>query len=161
MSVPAPQPKEQRAPLGAQSINASPAKGMALLSPAKREAPPLSPSGKAYKAELFKSPLKSTKQPEPLTDENPDRYTMFPIKFQCIWEFYKKAEVGGDSRARNLFSRPSHARSPALSLRRRRAFGQVRPRAGLHGAQHAALVWWVHGSHALPSQPRRWIWATT
>ncbi|GBF87829.1 ribonucleoside-diphosphate reductase small chain [Raphidocelis subcapitata] len=31
--------------------------------------------------------------PEPLLDENPDRFCMFPIKYQNIWEFYKKAEA--------------------------------------------------------------------
>ncbi|KIY91220.1 ribonucleoside-diphosphate reductasesubunit M2 [Monoraphidium neglectum] len=31
--------------------------------------------------------------PEPLLDENPDRYCMFPLKYQTIWEFYKKAEA--------------------------------------------------------------------
>ena len=30
---------------------------------------------------------------EPLTDENPDRYCMFPITHPTIWEFYKKAEA--------------------------------------------------------------------
>ncbi|KIY97028.1 ribonucleoside-diphosphate reductase subunit M2 [Monoraphidium neglectum] len=31
--------------------------------------------------------------PEPLLDENPDRFCMFPIKYSTIWEFYKKAEA--------------------------------------------------------------------
>ncbi|KAI8467291.1 MAG: ferritin-like superfamily [Monoraphidium minutum] len=31
--------------------------------------------------------------PEPLLDDNPDRFCMFPIKYQQIWEFYKKAEA--------------------------------------------------------------------
>ncbi len=30
---------------------------------------------------------------EPLLDENPDRYCMFPIKYPQIWEMYKKAEA--------------------------------------------------------------------
>lgn len=30
---------------------------------------------------------------EPLLDENPDRYCMFPIKYPVIWEMYKKAEA--------------------------------------------------------------------
>ena len=30
---------------------------------------------------------------EPLLKENPDRFCMFPIKNQEIWEFYKKAEA--------------------------------------------------------------------
>lgn len=30
---------------------------------------------------------------EPLLDENPDRFCIFPIKYQSIWEFYKKAEA--------------------------------------------------------------------
>ena len=36
---------------------------------------------------------KKERVPEPLLDENPDRFCMFPIKFQNIWEFYKKAEA--------------------------------------------------------------------
>ncbi len=47
----------------------------------------------SYKAELFTSPLKSTRTPEPLLDPSSERFCMFPIKYQCIWEFYKKAEV--------------------------------------------------------------------
>lgn len=66
----------------------------AANSPAKQLASPLkAPSPASNKHELFKSPLKSTREPEPLTDENPDRYCMFPIRFQSIWEFYKKAEA--------------------------------------------------------------------
>jgi hypothetical protein len=34
-----------------------------------------------------------SKVPEPLLDENPDRYCMFPIKYPQIWEMYKKAEA--------------------------------------------------------------------
>uniref|UniRef100_A0A061RB71 Ribonucleoside-diphosphate reductase beta chain n=1 Tax=Tetraselmis sp. GSL018 TaxID=582737 RepID=A0A061RB71_9CHLO len=30
---------------------------------------------------------------EPLLKDNPDRYCMFPIKYNSIWEFYKKAEA--------------------------------------------------------------------
>ncbi|KAI8465674.1 MAG: ferritin-like superfamily [Monoraphidium minutum] len=30
---------------------------------------------------------------EPLLDENPDRYCMFPIRYPTIWEYYKKAEA--------------------------------------------------------------------
>lgn len=80
------QPKEQQQPMK------SPGKKAPMASPTKSSAP-VSPSKGSYKAELFTSPLKSTRMPEPLTDENPDRYCMFPIKFQTIWEFYKKAEV--------------------------------------------------------------------
>jgi len=36
---------------------------------------------------------KSSKVPEPLLDENPDRFCMFPIHYPTIWEFYKKAEA--------------------------------------------------------------------
>lgn len=50
---------------------------------------------KNYKKDLFTSPLKAVPpaEPELLTDENPDRYTMFPIKCQTVWEYYKKAEA--------------------------------------------------------------------
>ena len=30
---------------------------------------------------------------EPLLEENPERFCMFPIKYQDIWEMYKKAEA--------------------------------------------------------------------
>lgn len=36
---------------------------------------------------------KGSKVPEPLLDENPDRFCMFPIHYPVIWEFYKKAEA--------------------------------------------------------------------
>ena len=31
--------------------------------------------------------------PEPLLEPNPDRFCMFPIKYQQVWEMYKKAEA--------------------------------------------------------------------
>lgn len=30
---------------------------------------------------------------EPLLEENPERFCMFPIKYPDIWEMYKKAEA--------------------------------------------------------------------
>lgn len=30
---------------------------------------------------------------EPLLDENPNRFCMFPIKYNEVWEMYKKAEA--------------------------------------------------------------------
>jgi hypothetical protein len=33
----------------------------------------------------------STEDDEPLLRENPNRFVMFPIKYQDIWRFYKKA----------------------------------------------------------------------
>jgi ribonucleotide reductase beta subunit family protein with ferritin-like domain len=30
---------------------------------------------------------------EPLLDPNNDRFVLFPIKYQQIWEMYKKAEA--------------------------------------------------------------------
>lgn len=45
------------------------------------------------KAELFTSPKKSLRLAEPLTDVNPERFCMFPIKYSAIWEMYKKAEA--------------------------------------------------------------------
>ncbi|KXZ49860.1 hypothetical protein GPECTOR_19g311 [Gonium pectorale] len=45
------------------------------------------------KHELFTSPRKSMRDVEPLLDENPDRFCMFPIKYPKIWEMYKKAEA--------------------------------------------------------------------
>ena len=43
--------------------------------------------------DIFTSPKKQVADPEPLTDPSSDRYTMFPIKYQSIWEYYKKAEA--------------------------------------------------------------------
>mmetsp|Transcript_11008 Transcript_11008/g.28235 ORF Transcript_11008/g.28235 Transcript_11008/m.28235 type:complete len:332 (+) Transcript_11008:122-1117(+) len=37
--------------------------------------------------------LKASEREEPLLKENPDRFCMFPIKYQSIWEMYKKAEA--------------------------------------------------------------------
>ncbi|GLC39348.1 hypothetical protein PLESTB_000894700 [Pleodorina starrii] len=45
------------------------------------------------KHDLFTSPRKSMRDPDPLLDENPDRFCMFPIKYPKIWEMYKKAEA--------------------------------------------------------------------
>lgn len=36
---------------------------------------------------------KQGKVAEPLLDENPDRFCMFPIHYPVIWEMYKKAEA--------------------------------------------------------------------
>ena len=47
---------------------------------------------KSNRGELFTSPGKRV-QPEPLLDPNPDRFCMFPITNQPIWEMYKKAEA--------------------------------------------------------------------
>ncbi len=33
------------------------------------------------------------RMPEPLLDENNDRFCMFPIKYPAVWEMYKKAEA--------------------------------------------------------------------
>lgn len=30
---------------------------------------------------------------EPILAENPQRFCMFPIKYQAVWEMYKKAEA--------------------------------------------------------------------
>ena len=30
---------------------------------------------------------------DPLLDENPDRFCIFPIKYDSVWEYYKKAEA--------------------------------------------------------------------
>ena len=32
-------------------------------------------------------------QAEPLLADNPERFCMFPVKYQDIWEMYKKAEA--------------------------------------------------------------------
>jgi len=32
-------------------------------------------------------------KPEPLLEDNPNRFSMFPITFPEIWEAYKKAEA--------------------------------------------------------------------
>ena len=46
------------------------------------------------------------KLPEPLLDDNPDRFCMFPIKYSNIWEMYKKAEASFWTGARKLFLVP-------------------------------------------------------
>ena len=33
------------------------------------------------------------RESEPLLEENPDRFCMFPIKYRDVWEMYKKAEA--------------------------------------------------------------------
>lgn len=48
--------------------------------------------------------------PEPLLDENPDRYCMFPIKYPQIWEFYKKAEASFWTGKRLNFAAFKHTR---------------------------------------------------
>jgi ribonucleoside-diphosphate reductase beta chain len=35
----------------------------------------------------------SNRQPEPLLEENPNRFVLFPIKHDDIWSFYKKSEA--------------------------------------------------------------------
>ena len=44
-----------------------------------------------YKIHTAKMPAEM--KPEPLLEENPDRFTMFPIKYNKVWEMYKKAEA--------------------------------------------------------------------
>ncbi len=41
------------------------------------------------------SPVKQKAQlrPEPLLEDNPDRFCMFPIKYPQVWEMYKRAEA--------------------------------------------------------------------
>eukprot|EP00798_Chlamydomonas_sp_ICE-L_P012870 gene12870-5376_t len=51
-----------------------------------------SPAKKANKMELYNSPVKKV-APEPLLDENADRFTTFPIKYDAVWEMYKKAQA--------------------------------------------------------------------
>jgi ribonucleotide reductase beta subunit family protein with ferritin-like domain len=36
---------------------------------------------------------KKQRTPEPLLEDNPNRFVLFPIRYQRIWEFYKKAEA--------------------------------------------------------------------
>ncbi|PNW74597.1 hypothetical protein CHLRE_12g491050v5 [Chlamydomonas reinhardtii] len=76
----------------------TPAKGTpAKGTPGKRKNDTVDPSpAKQNKGsnlrELFTSPRKRMLE-EPLLDENPDRFCMFPIKYPQIWEMYKKAEA--------------------------------------------------------------------
>ncbi len=57
--------------------------------PAKR-CPRLSDAPSSGAAAPIMSEI-AKRQPEPLLDENPDRFCMFPIKYPAIWEMYKKA----------------------------------------------------------------------
>eukprot|EP00210_Caulerpa_lentillifera_P009031 g8619.t2 len=45
--------------------------------------------------EFISSPSKRTKHEtkEPLLDDNSERFCIFPIKYDSVWEFYKKAEA--------------------------------------------------------------------
>ena len=48
---------------------------------------------------------------EPLLEENPERFCMFPIKYPDVWEMYKKAEASfwtGESRRLNQSNSPKH-----------------------------------------------------
>jgi len=51
---------------------------------------------KRVEKENVDSPSKrhrASKVNEPLLDENPSRFCIFPIKYDSVWEFYKKAEA--------------------------------------------------------------------
>ena len=51
--------------------------------------------------------IERQQQDEPLLVDNPERFCMFPVKFQDIWEMYKKAEASfwtGESTAQLLTS---------------------------------------------------------
>ena len=37
--------------------------------------------------------VSSSDATEPILQENPDRFCMFPIKYTAVWEMYKKAEA--------------------------------------------------------------------
>jgi ribonucleotide reductase beta subunit family protein with ferritin-like domain len=37
--------------------------------------------------------VKMVDEMEPILAENPNRFTMFPIKYPQVWEMYKKAEA--------------------------------------------------------------------
>jgi ribonucleoside-diphosphate reductase subunit M2 len=67
-----------------------PSPSKALMSPSKDGSKALRASAAAN---LFKNQQKQVRAPEPLLDENPDRFCMFPVKYQAIWEMYKKAEA--------------------------------------------------------------------
>ena len=80
--------QRERAPLG--DLNARPTQQV-VEAPLKMIK--ASPAKINKQEDIFTSPKKSLADPEPLTDPSSDRYTMFPIKYQSIWEFYKKAEA--------------------------------------------------------------------
>ena len=85
---------DSRVPLGEVQHNTP--RGNTFGVPPKSPVPcspsPMKLKSASNKSDLFRSPLKKV-DPEPLTDPSSDRYTMFPIKYQSIWEFYKKAEA--------------------------------------------------------------------
>jgi len=47
----------------------------------------------AIMSEFKKLELKGLLKPEPMLVENPNRFVLFPIQYQKIWEMYKKAEA--------------------------------------------------------------------
>jgi len=50
-------------------------------------APPSIPSDES----IVQSKLKVTKMTDPILEENPQRFVLFPIRYNKVWEFYKKA----------------------------------------------------------------------
>lgn len=79
---------------------------------------------------------------EPLLEENPDRFRMFPIRYKDIWEMYKKAEASfwtGEKRRgeRTLADAPTFKFTWQAVLRPRRC---LTPRTGLTGAAQAPHV---------------------
>jgi hypothetical protein len=79
----------------ADDIDTTPAKGACVeahMSPDGTPAAHLSAERKSVRKQLVMSEEPKA-LPEPLLDENPDRFCMFPIKHPKIWEMYKKAEA--------------------------------------------------------------------
>ncbi|PNH04949.1 Ribonucleoside-diphosphate reductase small chain [Tetrabaena socialis] len=64
-----------------------------LTSPSKGAKTPRALRAERLAAEARTGAIVAASQPEPLLDENPDRFCMFPIKYPQIWEMYKKAEA--------------------------------------------------------------------
>ena len=62
---------------------------------------------------------------EPILKENRERFSMFPIKYQSVWEMYKKAEASfwTGARARARARRRRRCGAPLPSAAQRRAAG--------------------------------------
>eukprot|EP00882_Tetradesmus_deserticola_P020133 GHRQ01021700.1.p1 GENE.GHRQ01021700.1~~GHRQ01021700.1.p1 ORF type:complete len:168 (-),score=46.37 GHRQ01021700.1:312-815(-) len=72
---------------------------------------------------------KQGKLPEPLLDDNPDRFCMFPIHYPVIWEMYKKAEASfwtGEASVNGFARQQSRARLVhALVEKQQATFGRL------------------------------------
>ena len=51
------------------------------------------PAPTASDESIVQAKLKVSKMTDPILEENPQRFVLFPIKYNKVWEFYKKAQA--------------------------------------------------------------------